>query len=128
MRSVFASTVAVFALIAPAGAADLEAGSAGRGGGYLGAVRAVPLVYYDFEPGVEMRAYWVTPWRGIHYFPSSNETPRLGRRENVNVVKKHKRAESFLREWSSFPVDVIDGPPPPLGAPARIAPPTPSLK
>jgi hypothetical protein len=109
VRFVF-STFAVLGLIAPAGAADLEGGTVR--GGYLGATRAVPLVYYDYEPGVEMRAYWATPWRGIHYFPSSNETPRLGRRENLKVGSKPKRAESFLREWTSFPVDVMDAPPP----------------
>lgn len=107
----------------PATAADL---GVGVGVGYQDSARAVPLSFYDFEPGVEMRAYWVTPYKGMHYFPSSGEAPRLGRRE-VLGADKPKTDETYVRDWSSFPVDVIPqpslvSPPPVIVAPPGAAP------
>jgi hypothetical protein len=109
--------------LTPAFAADL---GIGVDAGYAESARAVPLAFYDFEPGVEMRAYWVTPWKGRHYFPSSGEAPRLGRRE-VLGADKSKSDETYVRDWSSFPVDVIPQPslvtpPPVVLAPGRPAP------
>ena len=69
------------------------------------------IVEWDFEPGVVVRAYWLPPYANRHYFPSSGETPRLGRRENLEPRLKPEPAKSFYREWSSAPAE------PPLMAP-----------
>src|SRR5688500_18253848 len=73
------------------------------------------IVEWDFEPGVVLRAYWLPPYANRHYFPSSGETPRLGRKENLESSVKPEPAKSFYREWSSSPVE-FGGPP--LMAPA----------
>ena len=130
MRVRVVITAWVLALIGSASAFGADLG-AGVGAGYAGSARALPLTYYDFEPGVEMRAYWVTPYRGMHYFPSSNETPQLGRKENLSAAKP-KPEETVVREWSSFPVDVTPQPtliaPPPVIVPRDAPRQDPSLK
>jgi hypothetical protein len=35
--------------------------------------RVGPIVIYDFQPGVVVRAYWASPWRHRHYFPFDAE-------------------------------------------------------
>ena len=81
------------------------------------------IVEWDFEPGVVVRAYWLPPYANRHYFPSSGETPRLGRKENLESSVKPEPAKSFYREYSSFPVE------PPLMAPLPADPSKePSLK
>jgi hypothetical protein len=123
-------TAGIFALIGSASAPAADLGG-GAGPGYAGSARAVPLTYYDFEPGVEMRAYWVTPYRGLHYFPSSNEAPQLGRKESLGAAKSAP-GETMVRDWSSFPVDVIPQPtliaPPPVIVPREAPRQDPSLK
>jgi hypothetical protein len=71
------------------------------------------IVAWDFEPGVVVRAYWLPPYANRHYFPSSGEQPRLGRQEGLGSRVKPTPAESFYREWSSFPVQ--PGPAPLMG-------------
>lgn len=82
---------------------------------------AAPLVVYQYEPGVTMRAYWLPPWRDRHYFPHSNRMPRLGRRENLSAVHKPVRpAETYARSWSNaaaFPMRAF------IAVPTRRPPP-----
>lgn len=71
--------------------------------------RAEPQVFYQYEPGVAMRAYWLPPWRGHHYFPHTGRRPAIGRYERL--PKRHRpahMAESYVRYWSNasaFPCD-----------------------
>jgi hypothetical protein len=103
MRALVAMAILVFG-VAGVGAADLRAGPEAQGHASYGAYSviaepAAPLIIYDFEPGVTMRAYWLPPWRNRHYFPS-----------HVNYGKRHatphpagrpKPAETYLRRWSN---------------------------
>jgi len=75
------------------------------------------IVEWDFEPGVVVRAYWLPPYAGRHYFPSSGTTPQLGRKENLESSVEPKPAKSFYREWSTFP------PEPDEQAPMMMTPP-----
>ena len=72
------------------------------------------IVEWDFEPGVVVRAYWLPPYAGRHYFPSSGTTPQLGRKENLDSSVAPKPAKTFYREYSSSPVEppLMMGPPP----------------
>jgi hypothetical protein len=104
VRLSFASLIIAAALSgAPARAADLA-------GGWIGAVHAEPFVIYDFEPGVDIRPYWLTPWAGRHYFPSGGKMPVVGRREQLSPRPVSEK-QNFHREWHSFPVDTIEQPP-----------------
>lgn len=95
-----AALIASTALAGAAHAADVESGAyAGYG------PRAGQLVFWDFEPGVVVRAYWLPPYGNRHFFPSSDVTPRLGRQENLDAPSSPTPAKSFYREWSSFPID-----------------------
>ena len=64
-------------------------------------VRAAPLVIYDYEPGVVVRAYWLPPWRHRHYFPATGKRPRIGRVEHLSVRSVHKPAKTYRRFWST---------------------------
>jgi len=61
--------------------------------------RVGPIVVYDFQPGVVVRAYWASPWRHRHYFPfgadkqDADATPDDG--------GPPQPAESFERYWST---------------------------
>jgi hypothetical protein len=109
VRRYVASIVVVVGLFGqtPAGAADLGAGA---GVGWGAAVHAEPSVTYDYEPGIVVRAYWLTPWAGRHYYPAAGKMPVVGRREVVEPAKVSGKT-TFHREWSSFPVDTIEQPP-----------------
>jgi len=64
--------------------------------------RASPLVIYDFEPGVEIRAYWLPPWRNRHYFPARGEMPVIGRSADRSAHgTPPEPAESYSRFWST---------------------------
>jgi hypothetical protein len=91
--------VAVIALgIAGASAADLDMGRGYSAIGY----RSAPLVIYDYQPGVVVRAYWLAPWRHHHYFPATGKRPRIGRYENLLAVSRpSKPAKTFRRSWSN---------------------------
>jgi hypothetical protein len=91
--------VAVIALgIAGASAADL---GMERGYSVIG-YRSAPLVIYDSQPGVTMRAYWQAPWGHRHYFPATGKRPRIGRYENLSAVSRpSKPAQTFRRSWSN---------------------------
>jgi hypothetical protein len=94
------SVTGIIAGIAAAAAADLPYPLAPRGVDNVR--RAAPLVVYRYEPGVTMRAYWLPPWRHRHYYPRSNRTPRLGRKESRSRVGGQPRpAETYARFWSN---------------------------
>ncbi|MGC1467036.1 MAG: hypothetical protein WA792_15040 [Pseudolabrys sp.] len=65
--------------------------------------RALPIVVYDYEPGVVVRAYWSAPWRNRHYFPTRRKVDITARDEDVSTgsAEPIKPAESFHREWST---------------------------
>ena len=89
---------------APARAADISAG-------WGGAVHSGPFVVYDFEPGIVVRQYWLTPWAGRHYYPSGGTLPVVGRREVIPPSSPVSDKRSFRREWTTFPIDTIQTPP-----------------
>jgi hypothetical protein len=61
--------------------------------------RVAPLVIYDFQPGVVVRAYWLAPWRHRHYFPFGYAKP------DPDLAPANdgppEPAESFERYWST---------------------------
>jgi hypothetical protein len=72
------SAAAVLAGIDVARASDIPRfGSGYHPGGYppIGQ-RAVPYVFYDFEPGIVARPYWLPPWGHRHYYSSRRDPPR----------------------------------------------------
>jgi hypothetical protein len=85
------------------------------------------IIEWDFEPGVVVRAYWLPPYAGRHYFPTSGTAPQVGRKENLESSVKPEPAKSFHREWSSSPVD-FGGPAPLMGPLPADASNEPSLK
>ena len=91
--------VVVIALgLAGARAADLDRARGYSDIGY----RSAPLVIYDDQPGVLVRAYWLPPWRHRHYFPATGKRPRIGRYENLWAVSRpSKPAQTFRRSWSN---------------------------
>jgi len=91
--------VAVIALgIVGAGATDLD-----KERGYFAiGYRSAPLVIYDDQPGVAVRAYWLEPWGNRHYFPATGKRPRIGRHENLFAPsRRSKPAQTFQRSWSN---------------------------
>jgi hypothetical protein len=104
MRFASLSLMIVAALFStPVRAADLA-------GDWAGAVHAGPYVVYDFEPGIVVRAHWLSPWAGRHYFPSSGKMPVVGRLEHIAPTPASDK-RNFHREWQAFPVDTIQQPP-----------------
>ena len=104
-----AAFVAVVAAgIAGAAAADLPL----HPSGHFVAIGqpALPLVIFQYEPGIVVRAYWLPPWDHRHYFPVTGKLPRIGRRENLSVIDPPEPAESFERTWSTSAAFVHEGP------------------
>ena len=93
--------------IGTAQAADLPLISQGggsymsQGGSYTLAEPASPLVVYDFEPGVVIRAYWLPPWRDRHFFPATGRAPVYGRREYLAPDGPPEPAEFYYRSRST---------------------------
>lgn len=73
--------------------------------------RVGPIVVYDFQPGVVVRAYWASPWRHRHYFP-------FGAKQDADTAPDDagppQPAESFERSWSTC--NMCDRQLPPLRA------------
>jgi hypothetical protein len=88
---------------APARAADLAVA-------WAGGVHAEPFIVYDYEPGIAVRAYWLRPWAGRHFFPASGKMPVVGRREQITATPVSGKRD-YHREWQAFPVDTIQQPP-----------------
>jgi hypothetical protein len=84
-------------------------------------------VVYDFEPGVNVRAYWLAPWRHRHYYPHTGEAPGIGRDEDLSAPTGHLNpAQTFRRYWSTSSSDLIEYPPmraaPPEALPQNLPP------
>jgi hypothetical protein len=103
MRAAFVIAVSIAGLFAvPARAADLPAVYWGDAPSY--GYPAAPVVIYDDNPGVTMRAYWEAPWAGRRYFPANGVPPKLGRRENPFARHvPYPPAETYYRNWMSLP-------------------------
>ena len=106
--------VLIASAVAGGSAAAADLGSS-RGGGYGPGPGAGQIVFWDFEPGVVTRAYWLPPYGNRHFFPMSDAAPKMGRDENLSVPSNPVPAKSFYREWSSFAnepdVQPLIGPP-----------------
>ncbi len=105
MRALVATAILVFGVagITTVGAADLRAGDGTRGHAYHGGYSvigepAAPLIVYDYEPGVTMRAYWLPPWRNRHYFPFHG---KIGKQRATHHGGRPKPAETYWRYWSN---------------------------
>jgi len=84
-------------------------------------------VVYDFEPGVNVRPYWLAPWRNRHYYPHTDEAPGIGRYEDLSAPTGHlKPAQTFRRYWSTSSSDLIEYLPlraaPPEASPQNLPP------
>lgn len=83
-------------------------------------VRAGQVVYYDVEPGTEIRAYWAPPWQNRRYFPFTGKKPKVGRREDLNAPRRiAEPAPTYYQEWSTLSLY----PPRVTMPPADVAPP-----
>jgi hypothetical protein len=112
MRAFIAIAFLVFGVagIDGAGAADLGIG--GRHHGHyvthysIIGEPATPLIIYDYDPGVVVRAYWLPPWRNRHYFP-------FGRDKIVktHAVRRPKPAQTYWRYWSNDGAFIYGVPP-----------------
>ena len=114
MRVLFALALIALSL------AGVTAANAGAGRGYstLGQ-RAAPLVIYDYQPGVIVRAYWLAPWRQRHYYPTTGEKPEVGRDEDLSAVSGNlPEAETFERHWSTCAACLVEQPRAPNARPA----------
>jgi hypothetical protein len=73
--------------------------------------RAGPLMFYDNDRGVVMRAYWLAPWRNRHYYPTTGEKPEIGRDEDLSAPRgTPEPAETFYRFWSTSSAFVSEEP------------------
>ena len=103
MRALVAIAIAAVGIagVTAARAADLADGQPGRNyythHSALGR-RVAPLVIYDYEPGVVVRAYWLAPWRHRHYYPfgAGKQGHNLTPADNAP-----EPAQTFERYWST---------------------------
>lgn len=80
-------------------------------------------VVYDFEPGVNVRPYWLAPWRHRHYYPRTDEAPGIGRDEDLSAPSgRLKPAQTFRRHWSTSSSDLIEFLPVPALPPEALPP------
>ena len=103
MRILFAAIV-ISVSVTAARAADLPIDSSSMYSTYAPALgqRVAPLVIYDYQPGVVVRAYWQAPWRHRHYYPRTGERPEIGRDEDLSApYEPYKPAKTFKRYWST---------------------------
>jgi len=114
MRTLKAIAILVFGIAGcvAARAADLPAERAARDVFThhvpLGS-RVGPIVIYDFQPGVVVRAYWASPWRHRHYFPFG-ATKQDADAEPADDGPPQP-AESFERYWSTSQTFIRELPP-----------------
>ena len=106
MRVLFALALIVLSLagVTAASAGDLPSVQAGNFTTRAAGVghRTAPLVIYQYEPGVVVRAYWLAPWRKRHYYPTTGEKPEVGRDEDLSATgSAPEPAETFQRYWST---------------------------
>src|SRR3569623_2215721 len=100
--------------ISAACAADLPRAPADRNVGLHYSAqgrRAGPIVIYDYQPGVYVRAYWRAPWRPRHYFPATGEQPISGRDEDLSARGEGGApAENISRTWTTSSAFVDEEP------------------
>ena len=106
MRVVFAVALIVLGIagVSAASAADLSIDRSANysSRSYAIGQRIAPLVVYDYQPGVLVRAYWLAPWRHRHYFPHTGKQPVIGRAEDLYAKRSTLRpAKTFRRSWST---------------------------
>lgn len=105
------------------GFAGIDSASAGATRGY--SARTAPLVVYEYQPGVIVRAYWLTPWRHRHYYPTTGDKPEIGRNEDFTAASNAPEPpENFQRTWSTSSTFVLPEQPRST-APAQDAAPEP---
>jgi hypothetical protein len=105
-------------------ASDVPFDGAQTSRNYVIGERAGPIVIYDYQPGVVVRAYWQSPWRNRHYYPRTGKRPKAGRAENLSAPRPHyQMAESYYRAWSTNALF-----PPPVAAPVPVSKTSGSLK
>ena len=74
-----------------------------------------PLVIWDYEPGVVVRAWWLPPWRHRHYYPATGERPRVGRLEDSRARRAAvEPAETYYRTWTTTSAFVPERPAAPV--------------
>jgi hypothetical protein len=93
MRAVLAIALSAFGVAAFCGADHARAGSLGA--------RVAPIVVYDYQPGVRVRAYWLAPWRHRHYYPTTGGKSEVEPVEDPSADARGAPAETFHREWST---------------------------
>ena len=100
--------------IASACAADLPRAPADRNVGLHYSAqgrRAGPIVIYDYQPGVYVRAYWRAPLGHRHYFPATGEQPISGRDEDLSARgEAGDPAETYSRTWTTSSAIVVEEP------------------
>jgi hypothetical protein len=106
MRVLFAVALIVLGIagVTAAGGADLSTDRSANYSTRSSAIghRTAPLVVYDYQPGVIVRAYWLAPWRHRHYYPTTGEKPEIGRDEDLSATgSAPEPAETFYRSWST---------------------------
>ena len=103
-----ASLAIILAGTATAWAADLPLKSSGNGiCCYVGYGPVAPVVIYDDQPGVVMRAWWLPPWRNRHYFPHGGRKLKTSDRHHVERSRP-RPARTYTRYWTNPPVYVLD--------------------
>jgi hypothetical protein len=121
MRNLLAtvSTICCLAGVSAASAADLSTDGSYATRSYAIGERATPLLTYDYQPGVAVRAYWHAPWRNRHYFPFTGERPEIGRDEDLSAPRMRTApGATYKRYWStSFMPDQ------PFASPPAVMPP-----
>lgn len=101
MRILLAAIVVSLSVTATR-AADLPIDSSSRYSTSALGERVAPLVIYDYQPGVVVRAYWQAPWRHRHYYPRTGEKPEIGRDEDLSApYESYEPAKTFKRYWSN---------------------------
>ena len=99
--------------IASACAADLPAPAERNVGLHYSAHgrHTSPIVIYDYQPGVVVRAYWLAPWRHRHYYPATGQQPLAGRDEDLSArAEAGDPAETFSRTWTTSSAFVVEVP------------------
>jgi hypothetical protein len=106
MRGRFVGALLVGAVgVGASDAADLAGAGLGGGSGVYApyAVRAEPVIIYDYEPGVIVRSYWYPPLDNRHYFPRTGRRPRVGRLEHW-PARVASKPQEYYRYWSASSV------------------------
>jgi hypothetical protein len=114
MRALIAIAILIFS-VGVASASNLRIGGSHRGH-YVTHYSVVgepatPLVIYDYDPGVVVRAYWLPPWRNRHYFPFGRD-----RIVKTHAVGRPKSAQTYWRYWSNDGAFIYGVPPAALGS------------